>query len=286
MKRKRLLVLLALALLVGLAHHASLPVPTGPAEGTAIQGEALHERPASSATFRVGTFNIHGCKGADGRRDVDRVARCLEGLDFVALNEVHGPWFWQSGDQSAELGRRMGLAWQFAPGTRSWYHYEFGNGFLSGLPVVSWKRIPLEHAADRGYRNAVRVDLRHAGQTIHAVLSHVTRHDDASRERQLRQVIDLFLSLPEPAVLLGDMNSTAEDARIRDLLAVRGVSDPVGDKLGAKSAGRIDWIFTRGLRTVDAGMRDDGASDHPMVWAELVAPEVKVRLAPGTRAGS
>jgi endonuclease/exonuclease/phosphatase family metal-dependent hydrolase len=270
MKPRKLLPLLALLLLLGLFHHASLPRPTGPAEGTAIQGTATHLH-ADSATFRIGTFNVHGCKGADGCRDVDRVARCLEGLDFVALNEVHGPWFWQRTDQAADLGHRLGLAWLFAPGTRSWYHYEFGNGFLSGLPVASWKRIPLEHVTDRGYRNAVLVDVRHAGRTIHLVVSHLTRHDDASRQKQLRQVIDLFLSLPEPAVLLGDLNSTAEDARIRQLLAVRGVTDPLGAVSGTKPAGRIDWIFARGLRTVDAGMRDEGASDHPLVWAELCA---------------
>ena len=40
--------------------------------------------------------------------------------------------------------------------------------------------------------------------------------------------------------------------------------------LGPEKAVRlIDHIFVRGLRPVNAGVRDDGASDHPLVWAEL-----------------
>ena len=113
-------------------------------------------------SFRVGTFNIHGCTGADGRRDVDRVADCLKDLDFVALNEVHGPRFWERDDQAALLGRRLGMPWLFAPATRDWHCIDFGNGLLTSLPVESWQRIPLAASNGRGYRNAVLVRLRPA----------------------------------------------------------------------------------------------------------------------------
>ena len=80
-------------------------------------------------TIRLGTFNIHGGTGIDGRRDLDRVAECLRDLDFVALNEVHG-WSALSGsDQAEELGRRLGMQWLFASANQQWYYREFGNGF-------------------------------------------------------------------------------------------------------------------------------------------------------------
>ena len=79
----------------------SRPQPTGPAEGTKLEGENTRTADPPHDSFRVGTFNIDGCKGADGRRDVDRVAPCLKDLDFVALNEVHGPRLWESDNQAA-----------------------------------------------------------------------------------------------------------------------------------------------------------------------------------------
>ena len=139
------------------------PQPTGPAEGTTIDGQA-RDRVTPRDSFRVGTFNIHGCTGADGRRDVDRVADCLRDLDFVALNEVHGPRLWESDNQAALLGRRLGVPWLFAPATRDWHAIDFGNGLLTSLPVESWQRIPLAANNGRGYRNAVLVRLRHASR--------------------------------------------------------------------------------------------------------------------------
>ena len=56
---------------------------------------------------------------------------------------------------------------------------------------------------------------------------------------------------------------------MRRLLAAPGVRDPLGEKLGAAAPPRIDWILARGMRPVDAGLREQGASDHPLVWAEL-----------------
>ena len=149
--------LLALA---GLVWLASRPQPTGPAEGTTLDGQVTRTADPPRDSFRVGTFNIHGCTGADGRRDVDRVADCLKDLDFVALNEVHGPRLWESDNQAALLGRRLGVQWLFAPATRDWHTIDFGNGLLTSLPVESWQRIPLAASNGRGYRNAVLVRLR------------------------------------------------------------------------------------------------------------------------------
>jgi endonuclease/exonuclease/phosphatase family metal-dependent hydrolase len=53
-------------------------------------------------------------------------------------------------------------------------------------------------------------------------------------------------------------------------LTTPGVKDAVGSVTGNRSpADRIDWIFTRGMEAVSAGVEANDASDHPMVWAEL-----------------
>ncbi len=274
--------ILLILLVGGLIYHASVRVPTGPAEGGAIQGMVAVES-AEHGAIRVGTFNIHAGKGRDGRRDLERVADCIAraDLDFVALSEVRGPAPWQKQDQAARLGRRLEMGWLFAPADRVWSHRESGNGLLSTLPVGFWQRIPLSRKYDHSYRNAVLVGLRHRDRTIHVLLTHITRRDDRDRRSQLRAVIAMFLALDEPAILLGDLNSDADDPQIRRLLETPGVGLPsvghedappngrVGEILGREAPRRIDWIFTRGLRCLDAGIRDDGASDHPLIWAEL-----------------
>jgi endonuclease/exonuclease/phosphatase family metal-dependent hydrolase len=269
MRRRILFSLVLLVTLAGLVWLASWPQPTGPAEGTKLESPAAWTAPVSRDSFRVGAFNIHGCTGPDGRRDVDRVADCVKDLDFVALNEVHGPRPWESDDQAALLGRRLGVPWLFAPATRDWHSIDFGNGLLTSLPVESWQRIPLAANNGRGDRNAVLVRLRQGQQTISVLLTHIARSDDLTRQQELRQTIELYLTLPAPAIFLGDLNSEIEEPEIRRLLAAPGVIDAVGQKLGSRAPPRIDFVFVRGLRVLDAGLRDLGASDHPLAWAEL-----------------
>jgi endonuclease/exonuclease/phosphatase family metal-dependent hydrolase len=280
--------ILAIAVLLGGGiWHASQHSPTGPAEGVEIQGmEFLHEKvsrdvpvPGDNSRFpsiRLATFNLHGCKGLDGQVDVTRSAKCLENLDFAALEEVHGPGFFSGENQAALLGKRLEMAWLFTPSVRQWYALESGNGFLTSLPVSFWQRIPLQSHRDYSFRNAVLLGLRQkngAGREriVHVLLTHVNRRYDEDREAQLRAVIALFLSLQEPAVLLGDLNSTVKDPQIAKLLSDTQVIDAVGTVVDTKTtdSGRIDWIFCRGLKPLRSGVVENDASDHPVVWAEL-----------------
>ncbi len=293
--RKRYISLIICLIILAGIWHASLHRPTGPAQGVDIQGmgfitssanaNSTDNMPHQLATielsntnqphrFRISTFNIHSCKGLDGRRDVDRVANYLKNLDFVALNEVQGPNLFVKQDQAALLGQRLGMAWLFAPSVRQWYWLESGNALLTRMPVTGWRRIPLIRQVDYSYRNAVQVDLCRQfdseNRVIHVLLTHVNRRYESERIAQLKEVIPMFLALAEPAILLGDLNSTAQDSQIRQLVDSPGVIDPVGQILGPKDSGdRIDWIFVRGLRSIDAGIVENDASDHPMVWAEL-----------------
>jgi endonuclease/exonuclease/phosphatase family metal-dependent hydrolase len=272
MRRRIIACVLLLPALAFLTWLASLPQPTGPAAGTELQGQAARSAAPQRDSFRIATFNIHGCTGADGRRDVQRVAACLEGLDVVALNEVHGPRLWECDNQAALLGRQLRVAWLFAPATRNWHFSEFGNGLLAGLPVESWQRIPLAASNGRGYRNAVLARIRLRRQMINVLLTHIVHGDDRTRHAQLREAIDLYLALAEPSIFLGDLNSEVAEPEIGRLLAQPGVVDAIGQKLGTHAPPRIDFIFVRGLQVLDAGLRDDGASDHPLAWAELGLP--------------
>lgn len=266
--RRSLRAVIATAVACGLIYLAGdrrHPLP--PAVGGSLFGESVG--PVSkSAKVRLATFNIHSGTGRDRRLDLARTAATLKGIDFAFLNEVHGPYFWQATGQAEQLAELTGRRWLFAPTEERWWHHQFGNAVLSADNATRWQRLPLP-SAGHSYRNAVLIAIEHAGRTIHIVGTHFDRNSADDRAEQFRAVAGLFLDLAEPAILMGDLNATADDSAIKNLLAHEDVHDPLHEVLGDDIERHIDWILTRGLKTLDAGMLDNGASDHPLVWAEL-----------------
>lgn len=239
--------------------------PCPPAEGRGLHGGVVPT--SASATLRIASFNIHGCRDAAGDQDIDRTAAALAGFDLVGLNEVHGARPWTSSDQSQALGERLQMPWLFAPTTHRWWREYFGNGLLCRLKVRRWQRVPLTGTRRKGHRNLIIAEVDHGGRTFHVIVAHLDRVQD--RERQLEQAIAAFLGLPEPAMLLGDLNTMADDPQLSRLLSTPGVHDVVAEGLSDPPPRRIDWILARGLRGARSAVVDTKASDHPLVWAEV-----------------
>jgi endonuclease/exonuclease/phosphatase (EEP) superfamily protein YafD len=87
---------------------------------------------------------------------------------------------------------------------------------------------------------------------------------------QIHTVFDLFLSLREPAILLGDLNEFGSHPEFVRLLATPGVHNALADvPRPTVKSNPIDWIITRGFRTVRAEWRPTPSSDHPVACAEL-----------------
>ncbi len=264
--RRRILVILVLLALAGFAGFGALRTWPPPRSGTMLNAPDRVHRP-TTRSFRIATFNIHSCVGADDRMDIDRVASSLRGFDVVGLNEVRGsaPWRWDN--QARLLGDRLSLPWLFVPSERQWYCDSFGNALLCARPVQQWHHQPMAGSFWRGKRSLLRATFLVGDRPVRLIVTHLDRHDD--RARQLTNLGQLFLTEPAPVVFMGDLNTPADDPLIAWLLS-KGADDPVGKVLGAHCPkDRIDWILTRGLRCRDAGLIDNGASDHPMPWAEL-----------------
>ena len=82
-------------------------------------------------TLRVATYNIHRCRGLDGRTNPARIADVIRAIepDVIALQEVIGAS--PSGPGHAEeLGALLGMGWVMAP-TRHLRGSLFGNVVLS-----------------------------------------------------------------------------------------------------------------------------------------------------------
>ena len=231
-----------------------------------------HSLPAKS--FRVASFNIHSGKGADARRDLDRIAGCIAEVrpDFVGLNEVHGSLLGVRFNQADELGRRLNMASQFVPAERRFWQPSFGNGLLSKVATSPVHKLPLPCTQGKKYRIAALTSFEVGGQTVRVLAVHLDRVKD--RDKQMDQIFSLFCELESPAILMGDLNALPHDPRLKFWLETHPeICDVLGKMLGADAPPRrIDWILTRGLIPVDAGVLENEASDHPLVWAELQLP--------------
>ncbi len=210
-------------------------------------------------TIRVGVFNIHGCKGKDGKRDVGRIAQRINDLDIVSLHEVRGSY---GSNQAHELGELLGMSAVFAPTEWRWGRNDFGNGLLTNVEISQIHQIPLSMSG-HAYRNALLTSFRLEDKTVQLLIAHVDLTED--RDRQLSAVTDLFLSLKKPAILLGDLNVKATDPRMQSLMATPGIRSALAATPGR---GR-DWVIMKGFRTVSAAVIESEASDHAFVQTEL-----------------
>lgn len=243
--------------------------PTEALQGQEFQGSIPVVRTVPQR-LRIGTFNIHSGRGEDNRFDLARTASHLTDLDFVGLNEVRGPGWNHTPNQAEQLGLRSGKRWLFAATEANWSGPVFGHGVLTNLPIAYWKTVNFPRRHGNGYRNYVecQIPLDGAGHSLTVLVTHLDRKHD--RQDQLRAIIKRFLDLPPPAVLMGDLNAKQTEPQLRELRAQPGVIDcfeQFADR--ALAYKRIDWIFVKGVKCLDANLVATEASDHPFGWALL-----------------
>lgn len=222
--------------------------------------------------LRIGSFNIHSGKGTDGIRDLKRTADLLRDLDLVGLYEVRAASSGDPPNQAATIAKSLESGWLFAPTERQWWSDHFGNGLVMKAPMESVLRIPLVNTRGKAYRNAILATMKLQSADVRIIAVHIDREND--RRQQLQAMIQLFMNLREPCVLMGDLNTPLNDPLLAELKERPGVHSPLHDVGSSEPpAGNIDWIFTRGLKTVSAELVENKASDHPFLKAELAPLE-------------
>ncbi|MBQ61411.1 MAG: hypothetical protein CMQ19_04975 [Gammaproteobacteria bacterium] len=250
---------------------SSIAWPISPVSGSVLE-DNTRAQSIDSDTITIGTYNIHSTKGTDGKRSIERIFDVLakSNPDFVGLNEVRGGAF-ESTNQGQELAEMLGLSWIFAPVNKKLFSGYFGSAFLSRYQVKRYWVMPLvtTHVSAVGIqssnnRNLTSIELEIQGRSVMILLTHLDRGE--LRLRQLERVLDEFNQYTH-VILLGDLNSTADDLPLRKLLAAGDVVDMVDN--GQPHAPHIDWILTRGFSVIDKGSTPLGASDHPYYWAHV-----------------
>jgi len=85
--------------------------------------------------LHIATFNVHKCRGVDGRTRPSRIASVLKGLraDVVALQEVIGAGPGGRG-QEEDIGARLNMVSVLAS-ARILRGHLYGNALLSRFPI-------------------------------------------------------------------------------------------------------------------------------------------------------
>ena len=157
-------------------------------------------------TLRVATYNIHRCRGLDGRTNPARVAEVIRNIDadVVALQEVIGASQTSPG-HAEELGAMLGMGWVMAP-ARHLRGALFGNVVMSRLPIRQHSQYDLSWRTCEP-RCCQRVDIEIGDDTLHLYNVHLgtallERRYQAGRLSAILH--DRRVGVPK--VVLGDFN--------------------------------------------------------------------------------
>lgn len=179
--------------------------------------------------FRIATYNIHKCRGVDGRTQPERIARVLEEVnaDIVSLQEVvshPGP---SSADHQADyLAGRLGLFGAMGE-TRKHRGGAYGNVTLSRWDFKSIRPIDIT-IGSREQRLALRTDIRLGEHILHVFNVHLGTAVRERRQQALRLIDrDLLraIDISGPRVILGDFNEWVRGLVTRTLVAEFHLTD-------------------------------------------------------------
>jgi endonuclease/exonuclease/phosphatase family metal-dependent hydrolase len=147
--------------------------------------------------LRIASYNVHGCRGTDGRKDASRIAGVIAELecDTVGLQEVDYRLDYIAGRLGMEAVPGLTLVRHDGP---------YGNALLTKRKVLDVRRLALGYGR-REPRNALDVDLDVCGTKVRVIVTHLGLFAP-ERRWQVRKLLELVRETQERLVVLGDIN--------------------------------------------------------------------------------
>jgi endonuclease/exonuclease/phosphatase family metal-dependent hydrolase len=167
-----------------------------------------HPEPLDYEPLRIASYNIHRCKGTDGRRDVRRVAEVIQemGCDTIGLQEVDGRGGPGTDSQQLEYLATVTGMQSVAGMTILRHDRAYGNALLTRRKILAVRRHDLSFRRFEP-RGALEVDLDVAGSCMRVFVMHLGLLP-YERRFQMRKVLKVLREIPmdQPVVVLGDIN--------------------------------------------------------------------------------
>jgi len=237
--------------------------------------------------FRIATYNIHKCRGVDGRVHPERIARVLEEVnaDIVSLQEVVSHGGAGLADHQADyLAGRLGLFGAMGE-TRKHHGGAYGNVTLSRWDFKMVRPIDITIGAHE-QRVALRTDIRLGDHILHVFNVHLGTNLGERRQQAIRLVDrDLLraIDISGPRMVLGDFNEWVRGLVTKTLVAEFHLTDLRVHLTRARSYPallpvlHLDHIyFDHHLQVEKAffhrSRRSLIASDHLPLVADLILP--------------
>ena len=237
--------------------------------------------------IRILTYNVHSCRGTDGRTDPARIAEVIARCkpDIAALQEVDVDRARSGGvDQAQLIATHLRMDSHFHPAL----HLEdeqYGDAILTPLPTRLVRAAPLPSIGEP--RGAIWVAVDIGGVELQVINTHL----GLRRRERIAQVATLlgpgWLGNAEcrdmPTVLLGDFNAVPSSVPYRNLarhgrdVQVHAAPRPRATFPSRFPVLRLDHIFVGdGIVATHAEVRSDmlarTASDHLPLVATLAVP--------------
>ncbi|MEW6325279.1 MAG: endonuclease/exonuclease/phosphatase family protein [Nitrospirota bacterium] len=249
-------------------------------------------RRAARRAVRVMTYNVHSCRGMDGRLSPERIARVITHYDpdIVALQELDvGRSRTGDIDQAKVIARALDMEYHFHPAFRL-AEEQYGDAVLSRHPLQLVKAGALPSLPNAPYlepRGAIWVSIAINGSRLQLINTHL----GLSRRERLMQVEALlgsgWLAHPDclaPVILCGDFNALPGsiicqklEHGLRDVQRALSHHTPKATWFGRYPINRIDHIFideTLSVQSCDVPRTTltRVASDHLPLIVDLVLP--------------
>ncbi len=179
--------------------------------------------PEKGEALRVVTYNIHKCRGLDGRVRPARIAAVLKSLDadIIALQEVVSI---EGGEREEDQARYLSeeLSMDVCLGeTRKHNGGAYGNLLLSRHPILSWEHYDISHGM-REERGCLQADVSREGRLLHIYNVHLGT-GYIERRHQGRKLLQTEIINGKGSgglrILLGDFNEWTRGLASRLLAA-------------------------------------------------------------------
>lgn len=245
--------------------------------------------PVQHRNLRIMSYNVHGCKGMDGRVSTERIARVIARYDpdIVALQELDAGRSRSSGVNQVEIiAKKLGMSFQFHPARRH-QQEEYGNAILSRYPMEMIKKDSLPKLWNKTFlepRGAIWVYVLYQGARINVINTHLSLW---SKERRLQMNTLLsgdWMRHPDcsgPIILCGDLNMAPNSVVYKEIMKKFNDSQlmlsghkPIKTWFSGYPFRRIDHVFLSAefnVQSIEGSHTtlDRMASDHLPVTVDL-----------------